>query len=316
MKVNLSKKIVCGVLAGMMAMSLCACSGDGTTTAGNTTATVEGSDTVVAVLNGQNVTRSEVGSDLVAAEKDAISAYIYTKLQSEFFSDVEVSESDLNLQLATIKGQVGEEQWPLYLAMYGGGSEEAFTEMLRESLKSEQYISKKMETVSVTSDELNEAYNANPDHYNIAVLDVIFFGDVAQMNQAKEHYNAGKTFDEVAEAMNLQISSNEHAYFYSDSLTWEKDFNDCVVGDVIFSGEDSGSLVFARIKELNMGLDNPTVKNDLTESIKYEKAYEIANKEYGEFLKEQKLTIFGEDFPLYDDTTEEITSPVTEEVTD
>ena len=306
MKVNVGKKVICGVLAGMMALSLCACSNDATTNSGTSTTTnttVEGSDTVVAVVNGQNITRGEVGADLVAAEKEVISSYIYTKMQSDFFKDVVVSDDDVKLQLDMIKGQVGEEQWPLYLAMYGGGSEEAFTDMLKESLKSEEYIASKMDGITVTTEELSEAYNANPDHYNIAVLDVMFFGDVAQLNEAKKLYNEGKSFDEVAEAMSLEIAKDEHTYFVSESLTWDKDFNDCAVGDVIWSGEDSGSLVFCRIKELNVGVDNPTVKTDLTDSIKYEKAYEIANEEYGEFLKEQKVTIFGEDYPLYEDTT-------------
>ena len=309
MKGNFGKKVMCGLLAATMMMSLAACgSNDGTKVDSNsTTATVEGNDSIVAVINGKNVTRSDVGADLLTAEQDVISSYVYTQLQSEFFKDVEITADQLALQLSMIKAQVGEEQWPVYLAMYGGGSEEAFTEMLKESLKSEQYISKKMETVEVTDAELSEKYNVIPDHYNIALLDVIFFSDVPQLTEAKKLYDEGKTFDEIAETMELEISPDEHTYFESESLTWSKDFNDCVVGDILFSGDDSGSLVIARVKELNIGLDNPTVKKDLTDSIKYEKAYEIANEEYGEFLKEQKVTIMGEDYPLYDDTVVEST---------
>lgn len=309
MKGNFGKKVMCGLLAATMMMSLAACgSNDGTKVDSNsTTATVEGNNSIVAVINGKNVTRSDVGADLLTAEQDVISSYVYTQLQSEFFKDVEITADQLALQLSMIKAQVGEEQWPVYLAMYGGGSEEAFTEMLKESLKSEQYISKKMETVEVTDAELSEKYNVNPDHYNIALLDVIFFSDVPQLTEAKKLYDEGKTFDEIAETMKLEISPDEHTYFESESLTWSKDFNDCVVGDILFSGDDSGSLVIARVKELNIGLDNPTVKKDLTDSIKYEKAYEIANEEYGEFLKKQKVTIMGEDYPMYDDTAVEST---------
>ena len=309
MKGNFGKKVMCGLLAATMMMSLAACgSNDGTKVDSNsTTATVEGNDSIVAVINGKNVTRSDVGADLLTAEQDVISSYIYTQLQSEFFKDVEITADQLALQLSMIKAQVGEEQWPVYLAMYGGGSEEAFTEMLKESLKSEQYISKKMETVEVTDAELSEKYNVNPDHYNIALLDVIFFSDVPELTEAKKLYDEGKTFDEIAESLKLEISPDEHTYFESESLTWSKDFNDCVVGDILFSGDDSGSLVIARVKELNIGLDNPTVMKDLTDCIKYEKAYEIANEEYGEFLKEQKVTIMGEDYPLHDDTAVEST---------
>lgn len=305
MKGNFGKKVMCGLLAATMMMSLAACgTTDSTKVDSDSTTIVEGSDSVVAVINGKNVTRSEVGADLLTAEQDVISSYVYTQLQSEFFKDVEITADQLALQLSMIKAQVGEEQWPIYLAMYGGGSEEAFTEMLKESLKSEQYISKKMENIEVTDAELAEKYDANPNHYNIALLDVIFFSDVPQLTEAKKLFDEGKSFDDIAKAMELEISPDEHTYFESESLTWSKDFNDCAVGDIIFSGEDSGSLVIARVKELNIGLDNPTVKKDLTDSIKYEKAYEIANEEYGEFLKEQKVTIMGEDYPLYDDSTE------------
>lgn len=304
MKISYLKKIICGVLAVVMVMALAACSNTTTTpadSASNNTANLEteGLNTVVAIVNGKEVTRADIGDTLLTTEKEIISEYVYTQMLSEFFKDIEVTDTEIDLQMQLIKTQVGEENWAMYLAYYGGGSETSFKATLKDSLKQEKFIESKKEGVTITDEDLAAVYNADPDAYNIVVLDVIFFSDVDTMKQAKELYNGGKTLEEVATAMSLTVSSDEHAYFKSDSLTWSKSFNDCVVGDIVFSGEDSGSLVMARVKELNKGIDNPTVKNDLKDTLLYDKSYEIANNEYVEFLKKQTVTIFGEEYPLY-----------------
>ncbi len=307
MKISYLKKVVCGILAVMMVFALVACSNDTTTSTtndgnkvvDNSNLDTESMNTIVAVVNGKEVTRADVGDALLTSEKEIISEYIYTSLISEFFKDVEVSDTEIDLQLQLIKTQVGENNWAMYLAYYGGGSEESFKATLKDSLKQEKFIESKKEKVTLTDEDIASVYNADPDAYNIAVLDVIFFGDVETLNKAKELYNGGKSLEEIATALELTVSSNEHTYFKSENLTWSKSFNDCVVGDIIFSGEDSGSLVIARVKELNKGIDNPTVKTDLKDSLIYDKAYEIANNEYVEFLKKQTATIFGEEFPLY-----------------
>lgn len=309
MKVNYFKKIMCGVLAVIMLLALAACGTEdvkdntnvdnSVDNVSNENLETESLNTVVAVVNGKEVTRKDIGDALLTSEKEIISEYVYKSMISEFFKDIEVTDTDLELQLQLIKAQVGEDNWNMYLMYYGGGSEEAFKVTLTESLKQEKFIESKKADVSLSDEDIAAVYNEDPDSHNIVVLDVIFFGDVENLNKAKELYNGGKSLEEVAIAMETEISSNEHAYFKSENLTWSKSFNDCVVGDIVFSNEDSGSYVMARVKELNKGIDNPTVKNDLKDTLIYEKAYEIANNEYIEFLKKQTVTIFGEDYPLY-----------------
>lgn len=307
MKVNYFKKIMCGVLVVVMLLALVACGTEdvkddtnvSTDNVSEENLETESLNTVVAVINGKEVTRKDVGDTLLESEKEIISEYIYKSMISEFFKDTEVTDTEIELQLQLIKTQVGENNWAMYLMYYGGGSEEAFKVTLAESLKQEKFIESKKADVTLTDEDIAAVYNEDPDSYNIVVLDVVFFGDVESLNKAKEYYNNGKTLEEVATLMETEISENEHAYFKSESLTWNKSFNDCVVGDIVFSGEDSGSYVMARVKELNKGIDNPTVKNDLKDTLIYEKAYEIANNEYIEFLKKQTVTIFGEDYPLY-----------------
>ena len=307
---NVSKKIICSLLAVLMLLSLAAC---GDTTSTNESSTTNGStnvgldvengDTVVGSLNGKDITRSEVGDSLLSAEQNAISSYMYTLTLKEFFKDVEVTKTELELQLEVIKNQVGEDSWDMYLMYYGGGNEETFRTMLEESLKQEKYIKEKMDTLTIDDSELSETYNKEPDYYNIAVLDVIFFGDVDELNTAKAHYATGMDLEAIAKEMELEVYANEHTYYKSVDLTWEKNFADCKVGDYIFSAEDSGSLVIGRIKELNEGVDNPTVKADMIDNMKYDKAFELVNDEYMEFLKTQNAVIFGESYPLYEEET-------------
>ena len=308
MKGNLSRKLICGALAGVMMFSLVGCGNTDTTKPddsanSNVVAEVEGNDTVVAVVNGKNVTRSEIGDELIAAEKDVISGYIYDMMLQEFFKDVEVSDTEVDLQMQMIKGQVGEDSWPMYLAYYGGGSEEAFKEILKGSLRQESYISSKMEDITIEESVIKEQYDADPNSHNIAVLDVVFFDTVEDMNKAKDMYAQGKTLEDIAKEFEYDIFEDEHTYFYSEGLTWSANFADCKVGDYVFSGEDSGSLVIGRIVELNTGVDNEKVKEDLVNNLKYDEAYNLVNKEYEDFLKEQTVQIFGEDFPLFDETT-------------
>lgn len=310
MKGNFGRKLICGVLAGTMMFSLVGCGNSSTTaTQGSDSSVVqtEGSDTVVAVVNGKNVTRAEIGDELVAAEKDVISGYIYDMMLKEFFKDVKVTDSEVQLQMEMIKSQVGEDSWPLYLAYYGGGSEDSFKAMLTDSLRQESYISTKMESITIEDSIIEETYNADPNAHNIAVLDVVFFDSVEDLNKAKDMQKNGKTLKEIADEFGYDVFENEHTYYYSEGLTWSANFANCSVGDYIFSAEDSSSLVIGQIVELNSGVNNEKVREDLVQNLKYDEAYNITNQEYEEFLKTQTVKIFGEDFKLVEDTSASIT---------
>ena len=288
------KKLVSLALCGALVFSLAGCaSGE----------KMESNSSVVATVNGENITREDVGADFVTMEKEAILSYLNTKLVSEFFADVEVPDEEVQLQMDLIKSQLGsEEQWNLYLMYYGGGSEEAFKEMVRESYRTEKYISEKMKTLTISDEKLAETYNKNPNQYNIALMDAIFFGEVGQIDIAKEKLNNGESMEEIATFLGTEVYPDRNTYFESD-IIWEVDLNTAKVGDIVFTTTDSGSYVMGKIKELNIGLDNPTVKKDLMDSMLYEEAYALVDAEVGEYLKKQNIMIFGEEASLVEEET-------------
>lgn len=288
------KKLVSLALCGALVFSLAGCaSGE----------KMESNSSVVATVNGENITREDVGADFVTMEKEAILSYLNTKLVSEFFADVEVPDEEVQLQMDLIKSQLGsEEQWNLYLMHYGGGSEEAFKEMVRESYRTEKYISEKMKTLTISDEKLAETYNKNPNQYNIALMDAIFFGEVGQIDIAKEKLNNGESMEEIATFLGTEVYPDRNTYFESD-IIWEVDLNTAKVGDIVFTTTDSGSYVMGKIKELNIGLDNPTVKKDLMDSMLYEEAYALVDAEVGEYLKKQNIMIFGEEASLVEEET-------------
>ncbi len=288
------KKLVSLALCGALVFSLAGCaSGE----------KMESNSSVVATVNGENITREDVGADFVTMEKEAILSYLNTKLVSEFFADVEVPDEEVQLQMDLIKTQLGsEEQWNLYLMYYGGGSEEAFKEMVRESYRTEKYISEKMKTLTISDEKLAETYNKNPNQYNIALMDAIFFGEVGQIDIAKEKLNNGESMEDIAAFLGTEVYPDRNTYFESD-IIWEVDLNTAKVGDIVFTTTDSGSYVMGKIKELNIGLDNPTVKKDLMDSMLYEEAYALVDAEVGEYLKKQNIMIFGEEASLVEEET-------------
>ena len=288
------KKLVSLALCGALVFSLAGCaSGE----------KMESNSSVVATVNGENITREDGGADFVTMEKEAILSYLNTKLVSEFFADVEVPDEEVQLQMDLIKSQLGsEEQWNLYLMYYGGGSEEAFKEMVRESYRTEKYISEKMKTLTISDEKLAETYNKNPNQYNIALMDAIFFGEVGQIDIAKEKLNNGESMEDIAAFLGTEVYPDRNTYFESD-IIWEVDLNTAKVGDIVFTTTDSGSYVMGKIKELNIGLDNPTVKKDLMDSMLYEEAYALVDAEVGEYLKKQNIMIFGEEASLVEEET-------------
>lgn len=297
MKKYINKNVVCLVLCGVLCTSILA--GCSTDTSNKGTASLNGN--VVATIDGKEINRESVGDKLLTAEQEVISSYINSEMLATFFKDVKITDEEVNLQLELMKKQVGEENWPMYLVYYGGGDEETFKETLKQSMRQEKYISEKSKTVEVSDEEITAKYNENPDNYNIAVLDVIFFSDAETLNKGIVLMEDGKSLEEISTALAIDISKDEHTYYNSENLKWSTSFSSAKVGDMITTEAESGSLVIGRIKTLNVGLDNTTVKEDITSNMKYEKAYEATEKEYIELLKKTKVEIMGEPYSLYKD---------------
>lgn len=287
-------KLMSLILAGGIMCFLVACS------TSEQPGEIENANSIVAEIDGTTYTRGEFGDALLTAEADAITTHLLSVLQSEFFKDVTVTDDEVTLQLELMKTQVGEENWPMYLAYYGGGSEEAFSEQIRASLRQEKYIQGVSDTITLEESEIEEIYNGDPDAYNIAVMDAIFFGDADALAAGVELVNQGHTLDEIATELEMEISEDEHTYYSTDSLTWNKELNTCAIGDIVYTVDDSGSYVIGEVVELNEGLSNTKVHEDLESSLKYSKAYDQVSNEYEEFIAGKTIKIMGEEYSIVD----------------
>ena len=281
--------------------------GKNETETGSDKSTTVADNSVVATINGKDVTREDVGQELVDAQKSVIEQYIYAELQKEFFNKVEVTEKEIDETIEKYKTNVGADNWDMYLMLYGGGSEEEFRKMLVDEIKLEKSVNEKAEKITIADSDLQAKYDENPNSYNIAVMDVVFLG-AEQVDTAKAMYDEGKTIEEISKALNVEISKDEHCYFESD-IVWEKPVSSLKVGDMNITTKDSGNYIVGKVVELNTGISNAKVKEDLTQIVKQEKAFEELNKEYQEFLKKSKASIFNEDIQLYVEEEQTPTQP-------
>lgn len=297
MKKYLNKRLMGVLLCIVMCFSLLVGCGGNANEGNNTSSTKD----IVAVLDGKEISRETVGDNLLLAEQEVIAEYIKADLQDKLFKDVEVTEEEVTLQLELMKAQVGEESWPMYLVYYGGGDEETFKETLKKSMKQEKFIAKKAETIEITEEEILERYNTNPDSFNIAVLDTIFFSDVETLEQGITLMNEGKTLEEISEELGIEIYQDEHTYYNSDNLNWSKSLSESKVGDMITTDFESGSLVIGRVKTLNAGLENSVVKDDIVKNLKYEKAYADTEHEFIHLMIDAEVEIMGQPYTLYDE---------------
>ena len=258
---------------------------------------------VVAVIDGKDITRDEVGEDLLLAEQDVISNYIYGEVYKEFFKDVEVTEDELTVHIDMMKAQVGEDQWEMYLAYYGGGNEEAFREQMISSLKQEKRIKEKSNSITLTDTEIKEAYDANPGGFDFVVMDAVYLGTEEELSKAADLVKAGKTVEEISKELNIEVSKDAHTNHVSE-IKWSKDLYEAHIGETLYTTIDSGNYVVGKITAKNEGLTNLEVKSLIEEDLKYKKAFSEVEKEYIEFMKAKKVTIMGKEFPLYEEEEE------------
>lgn len=267
---------------------------------GNINNSIISDDTVMATIDDKNITRADLGSQLEESEREIIENYIYEKLSKEFFSDVEVTDTEVETQIGIMKAQIGEEQWPIYLMMYGGGDENKFKVMVKEALQQEKKIEEKGKEIEIVDEEIESAYNESPNKHNIVVMDVIFLNTEGNLQTALELYNENKTLEEISNELDIEISTDEHAYFESE-LIWNKSISTTKVGDMVITTKDSGNYIIGRIKELHIGWEDDKVKEDMLDMLRYEKGLEVLDGEFTEFLKSKKATVLGKEFVLYNE---------------
>ncbi len=260
------------------------------------------SESVVGTVNGNPVTYGEIGDALKEAEGTVIFDYILAQTLDDFFADVEVTDTDVQLQIDLLKAQVGDDQWDMWVMYYGGGTEEALWEQVKGTIKQEQRILSLAENLDMSDEVLQEYYSVMPNSFDIMVTDAVFVGDETSFVEAQAMVDSGSSLQEIADAFELSISTDEHTYFETDGIVWNKSISTVSVGDMIYTTLDSGVYAVAEVTQLHTGIDNEMVREDIELSYKYEKGYELLEAEYIEFLKEQDVTILGDSVALYNET--------------
>lgn len=317
-------KVLSLVLCIVMIVScLVACGDTKTSENENNVATgVKGLDSsVVATVDGKEIKHSDVGAELIAAEREAIQNYLYTQLVTEFFEDkIEITDERIDTELNLMKATVGEDNWEMYLLFYGGGTEEAFKKQIKDALKQEEYIIKKGKEIGITDEEIKSEFDNAPNTYKVALMNCFFCDSEEDLDKAIELVKQHKSINDIATEMGKTLKE-EHTYYESD-IIWEKDLNKCAVGDIVYTTKESGSYVVGCITELHSNWNDEKVKEGLETKLYQDKGYEVVNKEFEDFLKAKKIKILGEDFsfvqeeaPL-EDVTENVVSDASEEKTE
>lgn len=313
-------KVLSLILSVILVVScLSACGNEEKTSTDTVSTGVSSLDSsVVAEVDGQKIKHSDVGAELIAAEKEAIQNYLYTKLVNEFFEDkIEITDERIDTELNLMKASVGEENWETYLMFYGGGSEEAFKKQIKDALKQEEYIIQKGKEVGITDEELKSTFDSAPNTFKIAVMNCFFCDSEEELDKAIELVQQHKSISDIATELGKTLKE-EHTYYESD-IIWKNDLNNCKVGEVVYTTKESGSYVVGEITELHSNWNDEKVKNELETKLYQDKGYEVVNKEFEDFLKEKKIKILGEDFSFIQEETpiaEDVTNQVVEDVTE
>lgn len=309
-------KVLSLILSVILVVScLSACGNEEKTSTGTVSTGVSSLDSsVVAEVDGQKIKHSDVGAELIAAEKEAIQNYLYTKLVNEFFEDkIEITDERIDTELNLMKASVGEENWEMYLMFYGGGSEEAFKKQIKDALKQEEYIIQKGKEVGITEEELKSTFDSAPNTFKIAVMNCFFCDSEEELDKAIELVQQHKSISDIATELGKTLKE-EHTYYESD-IIWKNDLNNCKVGEVVYTTKESGSYVVGEITELHSNWNDEKVKNELETKLYQDKGYEVVNKEFEDFLKEKKIKILGEDFSFIQEETPVEETPIVEDVT-
>lgn len=309
-------KVLSLILSVILVVScLSACGNEEKTSTDTVSTGVSSLDSsVVAEVDGQKIKHSDVGAELIAAEKEAIQNYLYTKLVNEFFEDkIEITDERIDTELNLMKASIGEENWEMYLMFYGGGSEEAFKKQIKDALKQEEYIIQKGKEVGITDEELKSTFNSAPNTFKIAVMNCFFCDSEEELDKAIELVQQHKSISDIATELGKTLKE-EHTYYESD-IIWKNDLNNCKVGEVVYTTKESGSYVVGEITELHSNWNDEKVKNELETKLYQDKGYEVVNKEFEDFLKEKKIKILGEDFSFIQEEIPVEETPIVEDVT-
>ena len=279
------KKLVVMVLVFVLILGTVGC-----TSENGSQKVTEGSNGVLAEVNGKKITREMASEQLKEAEKQAAISYVNQYLLDEFYKDITVNEVEVQAQLALIKGQVGEEQWDMYLNYMGYPDDETYVRDLELNLKKSKKKDTVKSEVQVTEEEIKTRYEASPDEFNIVVGDMVFFDTEEAYNLAKDELlKEGSTLESISEVTKSEIRQNEHVTFGFDGFT--KPITELEVDDLVSTTAESN--VFAVIKVTKT---YEVLREEVKAIIEDEKADEIVEKQLEEHYNKAEVTILGEKF--------------------
>lgn len=299
------------LILSLSIVCLTGCDGEKVDKTDGTSVSVDNSE-VVAVIDGKEVKRDEVGEALLNAEQTVIAEYLMKGVYTDFvgtLKDIVVTDEELNLQLELMKNEYGD-MFELVIQSEGYATEEDFKVELKKQMIQSKYIEQKADSIEIPKEEYLKKYNDNKGSYDIVVMDAIFLETEENLSKATELKKAGKSLEDIASALSLEIMPNEHTYYQSSNITWDVDFYKAKIGDLAITKTGSGNYVIGKIKELNKGIENQKVLDNLLDEMKYEKGYDAVEKEFIEYIKARKVTIFGKEYNLYQEPEQYTTVPM------
>ena len=265
---------------------------------------------VMGKVNDVEITREMLGEALTKAEKTVIEEYINGYLLTEYYKDIEVTDVEIEAQLAIVKGQIGETKWESYLQYIGMADEEAFKEAIEKDLKATKKRDELKKGINLTDEELEKHYTDYKNSFDIMVGKILFFDTEEEYSQAKVLFNAGKTMQKVSEEMGKDIYENEHVSF--EFAGFEKPMAEIKIGETVYTKMDSGTFAVMVVEKIDNTFEvlKETVKEDLLNT----KSQELVNKELENYYNAAKVTIMGEDIKNNPVSESEVGSEVGSEV--
>lgn len=254
----------------------------------------------VGSIDGKKITKQDIQVQLDALEKDnlerIVTEHIDQKLLEEYYKGVEVTDVEVEAQLAIIKGQVGDNQWESYLT-YVGQDESGLKAQIRLDLRRNKKIDEISKSITVTEEEIAKEWEVNSSHYQVISGDILFLDNLEMQEVAKK-----EGIDAASKKYGVAIKPNENVTFSYEGFN--KKPKEMKVGDVVYTTPESG--VYAVMKVVKISDTLEVCKGDIEKYLMSSKAGEQIDKELSEMYTTKKVVILGKEQKPAEDTEGEI----------
>lgn len=246
---------------------------------------------VMGKVNGIEITREMLKTELEALESTAVGNYIDNYLVNEFYKDMEINDSELTIQMEILKGQVGEGQWESYISYMGYSDEEAFKKVVKLDMQKNKMKDTLKSQVIITEEDLQKAFTESPDVYKVLSGDMIFFDTVEEYTSAQNMLTQeGMTLQAISDSLEKDIYPNENVTFSFGGFT--KPMDSMNVGDLVATKSESGTYAVIKVTKVSKTFEE--LKSAINSSLINDRTTELVEIKLTQFYNEAKVEILGE----------------------